>query len=246
MNRWMHMALALALLAGCGGEEERAEGAETAASETAQAEDGEETAQQAEEAAQADDGEEEAAADEGNAEEETALSATVGEAAPAFALPDQGGTEHSLQQYRGKIVVLEWINPDCPYVQRHYRANTMRGLVEAFADEDVVWLAIDSSHFVTPESSQAWREEHDLPYPILQDPSGEVGRRYGASTTPNMYVIDAQGVLRYQGAIDDDPRGREESPRNYVREAVQALVDGGAPPVAQTRPYGCTVKYENS
>ena len=174
------------------------------------------------------------------------LTATLGQAAPDFTLTDQAGTEHSLRDYRGKIVVLEWINPDCPYVQRHYRAQTMRNLVDAFDGEQVAWLAIDSSHFVTPEASESWRAEHGLPYPILQDASGDTGRAYQARTTPNMYVIDAQGVLRYTGAIDDDPRGRNDSPRNYVREVVDALVNGTEPPLTQTEPYGCTVKYENS
>lgn len=179
-------------------------------------------------------------------EEIAPLTATVGETAPDFTLTDQAGTQHTLRDYRGKIVVLEWINPDCPYVQRHYRAQTMRNLVSAFEGREVAWLAIDSSHFVTPESSQEWREEHELPYPILQDASGDTGRSYNARTTPNMYVVDAQGVLRYTGAIDDDPRGRNDSPRNYVREVVDALLEGNDPPMTQTEPYGCSVKYENT
>ncbi len=170
--------------------------------------------------------------------------ATVGQPAPNFTLTDQAGTEHTLATYRGKVVVLEWINPECPYVQRHYRAQTMQRLVEGFGDQ-IAWLAIDSSHFVTPDASESWRAEHELPYPILQDAPGDVGRLYGATTTPNMYVIDTEGALRYRGAIDDDPRGRGETPRNYVEQAVQALLDGGAPPVSETEPYGCTVKYES-
>ncbi len=122
----------------------------------------------------------------------------------------------------------------------------MRQLVDTLPGDQVVWLAVDSSHFVTPESSQAWREAHDLPYPILLDADGATGRSYEATTTPNMYVVDAAGVLRYQGAIDDDPRGQNEAPHNYVREAVQALLDGNAPPTPQTRPYGCSVKYEEN
>lgn len=175
-----------------------------------------------------------------------ALTAVVGQPAPPFQLTDQAGQTHRLADLRGKIVVLEWINPQCPYVQRHYQARTMTSLVSAFPSDRVVWLAIDSSHFVQPEGSEAWRSEHGMTYPILQDASGAVGRAYGATTTPNMYVIDAQGVLRYQGAIDDDPRGRVETPRNYVREAVQALLDGGQVPTPQTQPYGCSVKYEDA
>lgn len=175
-----------------------------------------------------------------------ALTAVVGQPAPPFQLTDQAGQTHRLADLRGKIVVLEWINPQCPYVQRHYQARTMTSLVSAFPSDRVVWLAIDSSHFVQPEGSEAWRSEHGMTYPILQDASGAVGRAYGATTTPNMYVIDAQGVLRYQGAIDDDPRGHVETPRNYVREAVQALLDGGQVPTPQTQPYGCSVKYEDA
>lgn len=180
------------------------------------------------------------------AENAEALTAVVGQPAPPFELRDQAGQTHRLADLHGKIVVLEWINPQCPYVQRHYQARTMTSLVSAFPADRVVWLAIDSSHFVQPEGSEAWRSEHGMTYPILQDASGAVGRAYGATTTPNMYVIDAQGVLRYQGAIDDDPRGRVETPRNYVREAVQALLDGGQVPTPQTQPYGCSVKYEDA
>lgn len=178
--------------------------------------------------------------------DESQTETAVGQTAPDFTLTDQSGQEHHLADYRGKVVVLEWINPGCPYVQRHYQAETMTGLVERFAEREVVWLAIDSSHFVTAEDSQAWRARHELSYPILLDAPGDVGRLYGATTTPNMYVIDAEGVLRYRGAIDDDPRGREEAPRNYVGDAVQTLLEGGSPAVSETEPYGCTVKYENT
>jgi len=160
-------------------------------------------------------------------------------------LTDQAGTEHTLADYRGQIVVLEWVNPRCPFVQRHYQARTMASLVERFPEDRVQWLAVDSSNFVQPDDSQEWREEHGLTYPILQDPAGDGGRLYGAQTTPHMYVIDPQGTLRYAGAIDDDPRGREDEPTNYVQGAVQALLDGGEPEVTQTEPYGCTVKYDN-
>ncbi|MEM9068470.1 MAG: redoxin domain-containing protein [Myxococcota bacterium] len=188
----------------------------------------------------------EAPAEAPEAPAEEALTATLGQPAPNFTLRDHAGAEHTLADYRGKIVVLEWINPQCPYVQRHYRSETMRDIATAFPEDQVAWLAVDSSHFVTAEDSAAWREEHNLPYPILQDADGAVGGQYNATTTPNMYVVDAQGVLRYRGAIDDDPRGRNDEPRNYVREAVQALVDGGQPSVAETEPYGCSVKYESS
>jgi peroxiredoxin len=172
--------------------------------------------------------------------------AKVGEPAPDFTLTDQAGEQHTLSDYRGQIVVLEWLNPECPYVQRHYDSGTMRTLAEDYPDEKVKWLAIDSSHFVKPEDSRKWRNKYDLPYPILQDPEGKVGRTYQAKTTPHMFVIDAEGTLRYAGGIDDDPRGRKEDPTNYVEQAVDALLEGEKPPVSKAKPYGCTVKYESS
>jgi peroxiredoxin len=174
------------------------------------------------------------------------VTATVGAPAPDFTLTDQAGTEHRLAQYRGRIVVLEWISPNCPFVQRHYQAQTMKRLVDAFPADRVVWLAIDSSHDVQASDSQEWREEHGLPYPILQDAQGTVGRQYAARTTPHMFVIDGEGVVRYAGAIDDDPRSRQDQDTNYVQGAVEALLAGNDPPVTSTEPYGCTVKYGES
>ena len=175
---------------------------------------------------------------------EGAALAVVGEAAPDFQLTDSTGRAHRLSEYRGKIVVLEWTSPECPFVRRHYGHDTdMVHTAAALTGDDVVWLAIDSSHFNTPADSEAWRSQHSIPYPVLQDRDGAVGRRYGARTTPHMYVIDAGGVLRYQGAIDSDPRDREGTPTNYVRGAVEALKAGRPVPRAETAPYGCTVKY---
>jgi peroxiredoxin len=208
-----------------------------------EAEEAGETTAAATETPAAEEAPEEPAAEE---EAEAPAVATVGQPAPGFTLTDQAGTEHTLSDLRGKIVVLEWINPQCPYVQRHYGVGTMTGLDGQFPDDEVAWLAIDSSHFVTAEDAEAWRQEHEIAYPILLDGSGEVGHAYNATTTPNMFVIDADGVLRYAGAIDDDPRGRNDSPTNYVNQAVQALRNGEAVETAQTEPYGCSVKYENS
>jgi peroxiredoxin len=169
--------------------------------------------------------------------------ATVGKPAPDFTLTDATGKKHTLSDYEGKMVVLEWTNPECPYVQRHYKANTMSKTHEAIG-EDVVWLAIDSSNFVKPEDSKAWRKKHGFDHPILQNPSGDVGKMYEAKTTPHMYVIDKEGVLRYQGAIDDSPMGKKESPTNYVKQAVQAIKNGEEVPNKSTKPYGCSVKYK--
>jgi peroxiredoxin len=115
----------------------------------------------------------------------------------------------------------------------------------SFDSSKVVWLAVDSSHFNTPEATRKWRQEKGFAYPTLQDIDGKVGRLYGAKTTPHMFVIDAQGILRYAGAIDNDPRGKDPNRVNYVTSAVGALFQGKAPSPATTQPYGCTVKYRS-
>lgn len=172
--------------------------------------------------------------------------AKVGAPAPAFTLKDERGKEHSLAQYKGKIVVLEWTNPECPFVQRHYEADTMDKTLKASDPKKVVWLAIDSTSHNTPDKSAAWKAEQKITYPILQDPDGKVGKAYGAKTTPHMYVIDEQGVLQYAGAIDDDPRGRDATPVNHVRNALDAVSAGKALKTNSSKPYGCSVKYKNS
>jgi peroxiredoxin len=176
----------------------------------------------------------------------SALGAEVGQPAPDFTLKDESGGQHALSQYRGKVVVLEWTNPECPFVQRHYADKTMQKTLAAYGGKPVVWLVIDSSHFNTPAQSAAWRKEQGFTPPVLQDASGTVGHAYGAKTTPEMYVIDAAGVLRYAGAIDDDPRGRNASAVNYVRQAVDALEAGNAVPISSSPPYGCSVKYKSN
>ena len=167
----------------------------------------------------------------------------VGQEAPAFSLMDENGKAHKLTDYRGKTVVLEWTNPGCPYVARHYRADTMETLAREFGSE-VVWLAVNSTWSNTPEETREWKQEQGFEYATLQDSEGIVGRMYGATTTPDMFVIDGQGVLRYAGAIDDDPRGRNDLPVNYVRGALVKLADGQDPDPSKTRPYGCSVKYK--
>ncbi|MBN1204014.1 MAG: thioredoxin family protein [Myxococcaceae bacterium] len=172
-------------------------------------------------------------------------SAEVGKPAPAFTLKDETGQEHSLAQHQGKIVVLEWTNPGCPFVQRHYRAATMQHTLDGFAANKVVWLAVESTSSNTPARSAAWKKEKGFTYPVLQDADGKVGKAYGAKTTPHMYVIDEKGVLRYAGAIDDDPRGRNANAVNHVKTTVDALLGGKPVPAATTEPYGCTVKYKS-
>jgi peroxiredoxin len=175
-----------------------------------------------------------------------AAGAEVGQPAPSFTLKDETGVQHSLAQYRGKVVILEWTNPECPFVQRHYGDKTMQKTLAALSGKPVVWLAVDSTYFNVPEKSAAWKKQQSFAYPILQDPSGTVGHAYGAKTTPHMFVIDETGVVRYAGAIDDDPRGRNTAATNYVRQAVEAVESGKPVPATTTTPYGCTVKYKGN
>lgn len=169
--------------------------------------------------------------------------AEIGKPAPEFSAADETGTRHALSQYRGKLVVLEWTNPDCPYVARHYARDTMEKLARSYGTRGVVWLAVNSTHSNQPQDSQAWKRKQGFEYATLQDASGELGKLYGARATPHMFVIDGEGVLRYAGAIDDDPRGRSESPRNYVDAGLVSLLGGKPPEPSQTQAYGCSVKY---
>ena len=169
--------------------------------------------------------------------------AKVGQPAPAFSLKDEAGKAHDLSQYKGKVVVLEWTNPECPFVQRHYKAQTMTKTLQGVDASKVVWLAVDSSATHTAASAKAWKQAQGFAYPVLLDGEGRTGQAYGAKTTPHMYVIDAQGVLRYAGAIDDDPRGNSGAAKNHVRTAVDALLGGKPVPASTTKPYGCSVKY---
>jgi peroxiredoxin len=170
--------------------------------------------------------------------------ATVGQSAPAFALKDQDGREVDLATLRGKIVVLEWTNPDCPFVQRHYQSKTMSTLADRFRDRDVVWLAVNSTHYMDAGKDRAWRTDQGFSYPVLDDHAGTVGGAYGAKTTPHMFVVDRTGTLVYQGAIDDDAAGAKGSAaRNYVAEALDDVAGGKPVRVTETKPYGCSVKY---
>ncbi|MCX7717446.1 MAG: thioredoxin family protein [Candidatus Sumerlaeaceae bacterium] len=171
----------------------------------------------------------------------------VGEPAPAFALKDASGKEHKLADYKGKVVVLEWTNPQCPFVVKHYKNGDMQALAKKYQDKGVVWLAVNSSHFNTPEDSQNIAKEWKIEHPVLQDPDGKVGKAYGARTTPHMFVIDKDGNLAYQGAIDSDSSRDPEAVKgatNYVAAAVDALLEGKPVENPATKPYGCSVKYK--
>ena len=171
--------------------------------------------------------------------------ANVGQMAPDFNLLDTKGNSVSLSDFEGKIVVLEWLNPDCPYVKRHYKAGTMKKLVSAYAGKGVVWLTINSTNYMDAAANAKFKEANDLPYTILVDQSGKVGHLYDAKTTPHMNIIDGGGKLVYIGAIDDDPRGNKGEPvTNYVAAALDEVLAGKAVTIAETKPYGCSVKYK--
>jgi peroxiredoxin len=171
--------------------------------------------------------------------------------ANAFTLSDQNGKEVKLADLikKGQIVVLEWINPECPFVKAHYAPDTMtmKKLADKYTQNNkVTWLAVNSSHFTTPQQNQEFVKQHGLSYPILLDNSGNVGKSYGAKTTPHLFIIDADGKIVYRGAIDNAPLGKKPAQGeyvNYVEKAVDELLAGKAVSVPQTKPYGCSVKY---
>ena len=169
--------------------------------------------------------------------------AQIGAPAPQFSLEDQTGKTHNLAEYKGKLVVLEWFNEECPVVQRHYKADTMNSLASKYAGKDVVWLAVNSTSGKSNDSNKAAAGEWKMDRPILNDASGQVGKLYGAKTTPHMYVINKDGTLAYMGGIDNDDRGNKSDKVNYVDKALTELLDGTSVSEPQTRAYGCSVKY---
>jgi peroxiredoxin len=176
----------------------------------------------------------------------------IGQPAPELTATDTKGVSHSLSDFRGKTVVLEWTNHDCPYVKKHYDTGNMQALQREATAEGVVWLTIISSApgkqgYVTAEEADALTAERDAaPTAVLFDPEGTAGKAYGARTTPHMFVIDPEGTLVYMGGIDDRPTASKEDvegARNYVREALTALRSGQDVPQSTSRPYGCSIKY---
>ncbi len=171
-------------------------------------------------------------------------SAKVGDIAPAFDLKDQKGVSRKLSDYAGKVVVLEWTNPECPFVKRHYKKGTMKNLEAKYKSQGVVWLSISSTYHLIGKHLKDWAEQQGMEYPILDDQLGNVGRAYGAQTTPHMFIINKEGKLAYMGAIDNDPYGDEAQPRSFFEEALISIIGGQQPLVGETTPYGCSVKYE--
>jgi len=165
--------------------------------------------------------------------------------APDFTLNSFDGNTISLSDYKGKIVVLEWFNFECPFVMRHYGSKpTMITLANKYRDRNVVWFAVNSTSNTTPAANIEFAKKHKLPYPILDDRSGTVGRAYSAKTTPHMYVIDARGSIAYQGAIDNDERGRRRrGVINYVDKALAELTGDKEVTTTDTMPYGRSIRY---
>jgi len=168
-----------------------------------------------------------------------ASKAQIGQMAPAFSLKDQDGNPVQLSDFAGKVVVLAWINPECPFIQRHYNEGTFKALTEDYANKGVALLAINSTHWFTTASNKQWHEKNALSHPILDDRTGEVGRLYGAKTTPHLFIINKDGVLAYSGAVDNDPAGNLGDKRvHYVRQALDALLASGDPQTKESKPYG--------
>jgi len=185
----------------------------------------------------------------------TAASATIGQTAPAFSVTDAQGKAVSLADFKGKTVVLEWVNPECPYVRKHYDSANMQASQKAATGKGVVWLSVNSTHpshndHKKPAEMLAWTQQQGAaPSATLMDGEGKLGRSYGARTTPHMYVIDAKGTLVYAGGIDDKASANPadvKTAKNHVNAALADVLAGK--PVAQpvTRAYGCSVKYGDS
>jgi len=181
-----------------------------------------------------------------------ALAATIGEKAPDFTLPAADGGEKTLSSYLGKTVVLEWHNKGCPFVKKHYGSGNMQSLQKDYAAKNVIWLTINSSaegkqgYETAAEALETVKTANAAPTHVLLDKEGKVGHLYNAATTPTMVVIDKEGKLVYEGAIDDNSSPDAEAiktSKNYVRAALDAVLEGKPVEVSSTKSYGCGVKY---
>ena len=184
----------------------------------------------------------------------SAMALKPGDPAPDFKGVDSNGKVQTLAQYRGKYVVLEWANKGCPFEQKHYKSGNMERLQREWTAKGVVWLSVISSapgqdgYVTPPEENDYLRTMKAAPSAAILDPSGTIGRLYSAKTTPDMFVIDPQGKLVYEGAIDDQPTPDPASlkdAKNYVSAALEASMAGRPVETPVTRSYGCSVKYAN-
>ena len=178
--------------------------------------------------------------------------ATVGQPAPAFTALDASGKTVSLADFKGKHVVLEWVNPGCPDVVKHYGSANMQGTQKEATAEGVVWLSVNSTaaehgDYKTPAAMAQWMQQQKAaPTATLIDADGKVGRAYGARTTPHLYIVDPKGTLVYAGGIDDRPTANladVATATNHVKVALAQTLAGKSVSQATTRPYGCSVKY---
>ena len=179
--------------------------------------------------------------------------AVVGQKAPEFTAKDATGKTVTLADFKGKTVVLEWVNPGCPYVRKHYGAGNMQSTQKDAADKGVVWLAINStdtahSDYLAPAALQNWMTEQKAAAThTVMDESGKIGQQYAARTTPHMYIISAQGNLIYAGGIDSIASANPadiKTATNYVKQSLGELAAGKPVSRANTKPYGCSVKYK--
>lgn len=180
--------------------------------------------------------------------------ATVGQPAPAFTVQDTSGKTVSLADYKGKHVVLEWVNPGCPYVVKHYGSANMQGTQKEATAKGVVWLAVNSTStehgdYKAPVAMAQWMQGHKAAAnATLMDADGKLGRAYGARTTPHLYIVDPKGLLVYAGGIDNKPSSNPADiagATNHVKVALGEALAGRAISQATTRPYGCSVKYSS-
>ncbi len=178
--------------------------------------------------------------------------AKLNEQAPDFKLLDSNGKEHSINEYRGKTVVLEWINFECPFVKKHYDSRNMQSLQLKYTRKDVVWLLINSSaegkqgNFSNEEINSRIKSLNANISAYLIDTDGRVGKTYGAKTTPHMYIINKEGKLVYAGGIDDKATtdvGDIKEANNYISLALDELLSGKSVSIQTSKPYGCSVKY---
>ena len=181
-----------------------------------------------------------------------AAAVRVGEAAPNFTATDSYGHQHSLAQYKGKYVVLEWHNRECPYTKKHYESGNMEKLQKLWTGKGVVWFTVISSapgqqgHVTAEQENDYVKRMGAVPTAVLLDPNGDLGHLYGAKTTPHMFVINPQGQLIYDGAIDNKPTTDQSDiagATNYVSAALEESMAGKAVAVKASQPYGCSVKY---
>lgn len=177
----------------------------------------------------------------------------LGETAPSFTATDTKGQSVSLEALKGKTVVLEWTNYGCPFVRKHYDTQNMQALQKKYAADDLVWIGVMSSaeskegFYKTNEEAQKAADGKKAYYShLIRDADGKIGKMYGAATTPHMFIIDKDGALVYQGAIDDTPsadKATVETAKNYVSAALDEIKAGKKVSVSETKPYGCSVKY---